>query len=152
LSTDGLLGHEADAVVCKLAFTYAEKTDKLYSVVCGFMCNCISIAILWAPITVLTLRLLYSLGPYEFSPSSVAGWCMPVSVPTVIHLLPFYMSFIIASFSHLLASFLPSSLACSPSPRPLPYLLLFSCLHVLPGGSGLTSPCKPFPSYSIFYT
>ena len=25
MSADGLLGHEADAVVCKLAFTYAEK-------------------------------------------------------------------------------------------------------------------------------
>ena len=28
VSADGLLGREADAVVCKLAFTYAEKTDK----------------------------------------------------------------------------------------------------------------------------
>jgi len=52
VSADGLLGHEADAVVCKLAFTYAEKTDKPYSVVCGFMCNCISIAILRATIDV----------------------------------------------------------------------------------------------------
>jgi len=48
VSADGLLGREADAVVCKLAFTYAEKTDKPYSVVCGFMRNCISIAILRA--------------------------------------------------------------------------------------------------------
>jgi len=48
VSADGLLGHEADAVVCKLAFTYAEKTDKPYSVVCGFMRNRISIAILRA--------------------------------------------------------------------------------------------------------
>jgi len=48
VSADCLLGCEADAVVCKLTFTYAEKTDKPYSVVCGFMCKCISIAILQA--------------------------------------------------------------------------------------------------------
>jgi len=48
VSADGILGHEADAVVCKLAFTYAEKTDKPYSEVCGFMRNRISIAILRA--------------------------------------------------------------------------------------------------------
>jgi len=48
VSADGLLGREADAMVCKLAFTYAEKTDKPYSVVCGFMRNRISIAILRA--------------------------------------------------------------------------------------------------------
>jgi len=31
VSADGLIGHEADALVCKLAFTYAEKTDKTLS-------------------------------------------------------------------------------------------------------------------------
>ncbi len=29
MSAGGLLGHEADAVVCKLAFTYAEKITNL---------------------------------------------------------------------------------------------------------------------------
>ncbi len=29
MSADGLLGHEADVVVCKLAFTYAEKLTNL---------------------------------------------------------------------------------------------------------------------------
>jgi len=43
-----LIGNQADAVVCQLEFTYVEITDKHYSVVCGFMCKCISIAIIWA--------------------------------------------------------------------------------------------------------
>jgi len=50
VSADGLLHHEADTVVCKLAVTNAEKADTPYSVVCGFMCNHISIAILQAPL------------------------------------------------------------------------------------------------------
>jgi len=41
-----LLGCEVVTVVCKLAFIYAEKTDKPFSVVCGFMHNWICIAIL----------------------------------------------------------------------------------------------------------
>jgi len=48
VSADGFLVHEADAVICQVAGKYAKKTEKPYSVICDFMHNCISIAILCA--------------------------------------------------------------------------------------------------------
>jgi len=133
MSADGLLGCEADAVVCKLAFTYAEKTDKPYSVVCGFICKCISIAMVWATHTPLSLRLPYSLRLYEFSPCKMAGWCRPESVPSVTSLFLF-----LSSLPNLPLSpswWFPSFLFPA-SPLPSPHLLLFFNFTVLPDAFG----------------
>jgi len=60
------LGCEADVVVCQSALKYASKTDKPYSMICGFMCNCISILSPW---------LSYSIWLHEFHLTSLTEWC-----------------------------------------------------------------------------
>jgi len=76
-----LLSHEADAVICQLTSKYVIKTEKSFAVVCGCMCNCISLP-LFEPLQ-LSLRLLYSCWLHEFYSSSLARWCRSQSLPSV---------------------------------------------------------------------
>ncbi len=48
VSTDGLLGKEAKTLLKKLSSALAEKWEKLYSEVCGYVNTCMSIAIVQA--------------------------------------------------------------------------------------------------------
>jgi len=112
--------------LAKLAFTYAEITDKPYSVACGFMNNHISIVILWA-----THHCFQGWIPSgcmaEYSPSSMAEWCRFEPVPSITSFFPFVFPF------YLLLScicWLFPSFPLVQNPCPVSYWLLFSCFNV----------------------
>jgi len=119
-----------------------------YSVVCGFYAqlhqHCHSLGH-----PSLSLTLLHSLRLYEFSLSSMAGWCRPEPLPSVTPLSLF------TSPSFLWLLFLPfhSLFPCTP-PAIFPTC---SCSHVsilYLVALALTSPFLPFilyiSSYSIY--
>jgi len=116
VSADGLLGYEADAVVFKLDFTFAEITDTPYLVACGFMNNHISISILWA-IHHCFQGWIPSGCMAEFSPSSMAEWCRfePVPSLTSFSLLYFLSTCFFLAFAGF---FLPSLLYKTPALSP----------------------------------
>ncbi len=146
VSADGLLGHEADVMVCQLAGKYAKKTEKPYSVLCGSIIKLALpffvpfIAVLEAPVFPLASGCMSS---HQFLngciSSSMAGWCRPGTVPSV-NPPPFLFcpSFCLcSSFFPLLATFLPSSSACFvPSPLPCSCSIVYPCL---PSGQGSSS-------------
>ena len=46
ISTDGLIGREAKALLKQLLTKWAEKSGQMYSRICGFVNACMSIAII----------------------------------------------------------------------------------------------------------
>jgi len=136
MSADGLLGHEADAVVCKLAFTYAEKLTNHTQWSVALCAITLALPFFRSPTAVFEAP---RFPLYEFSPSSMAGWCRPESVPQVISDFPYYLLY---SSSCFLSS-LP--LGSTPSILTLP-CFSSSCFTGLSDTPGLW---WPFPT--IFY-
>jgi hypothetical protein len=74
VSTDGLIGKEAQTMLKKLSARLAEKSGKPYSVVCGYVNACMSIAIVRATQPSMLARLQSANQPDEQSPSAMGRW------------------------------------------------------------------------------
>jgi len=109
----------------QVGWQICQEIDKNYSVVCGFICNCI--AILHATGCCLWGANIPSTG-CEFSSSSMAGCCRPGPVPSINPPFPFVSPSLHTYFSPLLASSLP--FFCMLSVLYPTCYWLFSCLHL----------------------